>query len=105
MPDIQFEPMAVKAFNDLMDFAGRTPKATGFISGTLPDGRRVEIRVRPASVDTTPVPGLVVRKGKLVRTVKDVCRRKITYVTDDGRERTCWLTTWQAWCRGAEVEL
>ena len=48
---------------------------------------------------TDPQEGDTVRTSKGCRTVMRRRGYEVTYVTNTGRERVCWITTWQAWCR------
>lgn len=52
---------------------------------------------------TNPLPGDVLCKGKLRRTVTRVLSGSVYYQNAHGRESNCWITTWIQWCRKAEV--
>ena len=51
-----------------------------------------------------PRPGDVVRKGQRERTVSKRCGSSIDYIEGKtNRERNCWITTWEEWCRKSDV--
>lgn len=47
----------------------------------------------------TPSTGLRRSRQVVARVNND-----ITYLTHDGKQRTCWISTWQEWANHAEVE-
>jgi|688.fasta_scaffold2424584_2 hypothetical protein len=50
-----------------------------------------------------PQPGDVVKKGK-TRRVNHRKGDEVFYMSGGSMvERSCWITTWQDWCRDAEV--
>lgn len=52
MTDLQREPMAWKAMNELLDWLKRYPRVSGMVSQSVGDGRILSIKVSPPIVES-----------------------------------------------------
>jgi hypothetical protein len=59
------------------------------------------IKSRDPRID--PLKGDVIRKGFASRRVFARYGNEVTYQTDRGTKRRCWISAWQEWARKAEV--
>lgn len=56
----------------------------------------------PSIAVTDPQPGDSVTKGSKTRTVVSRESCQVTYKTQNGAVKTCWISTWREWCRKAD---
>ena len=56
----------------------------------------------PSLACTDPQSGDSVTKGTRTRTVVNRNGYEIEYITEKGINKSCWLTTWQDWCKKAD---